>query len=125
MTSVPNASHAYASAGNYNVTVTVRDTTNATGTGPAQTVGVKTNWAPHAHFAVTPQCATSGTSMTFDGSTTTDSDSVVASYHWDFGDGTTADTPTPTTTHSYSADGTYSATLDRDRRGGDLDAGRA
>ena len=91
--------------------MTVRDTTNATGTGPAQTVGVKSNWPPKARFSVTPQCATSGTTMTFDASATTDSDSVVNGYHWDFGDGTTADTATPTTTHSYDSNGTYFAEL--------------
>ena len=111
VTTTPNASHAYAAAGNYSVTVTVRDTTNATGTGPAQTVGVKSNWPPRARFSVTPQCATSGTTMTFDASATTDSDSVVNGYHWDFGDGTTADTATPTATHSYDSNGTYFAEL--------------
>jgi PKD repeat protein len=111
VTSGPNASHAYAAAGDYNVTVTVRDTTNVSGTGPAQTVSVKTNWAPHAFFTVTPQCATPNTTMTFDATGTTDSDSTVTAYHWDFDDGTTVDTATPTTTHSYTGEGTYTARL--------------
>ena len=34
MTTIPNANHTYASAGNFPVTVTVRDTTNVSGTGP-------------------------------------------------------------------------------------------
>ena len=54
VTTVPNANHAYASAGTYPVSVTVRDTTNATGTGPAQNVKVLSNWPPHAFFTREP-----------------------------------------------------------------------
>jgi hypothetical protein len=32
-------------------------------------------------------------------------------YHWDFGDGTTADTPTPNTSHTYANTGTFAATV--------------
>ena len=89
VTTIPNAGHAYASAGTFGVSVTVRDTTNATGTGPAQNVTVETNWAPHAFFTASAQCTTSSTSITFDGSDTFDTDSAIASYLWDFDDGTT------------------------------------
>lgn len=111
VTTIPNANHAYANAGTFPVSVTVRDTTNATGTGPAQDVKVMTNWPPHAFFTASPQCTTTSTSITFDGTGTTDSDSAIASYHWDFDDGTTTDTNGPTTTHTFANTGTYDVTL--------------
>ena len=111
VTTIPNANHAYATPGTFPVSVTVRDTTNATGTGPAQTVTVMSNWPPHAFFTASPQCTTTSTSITFDGTGSFDSDSAIANYHWDFDDGTTADTNTATTTHSYSNSGTYIVTL--------------
>ena len=80
-------------------------------TGPAQNVAVKTNWAPHAYFTVSAQCTTSGISITFDGSDTIDSDSAIASYLWDFDDGTNVSTNGPTTTHAFSSTGTYAVTL--------------
>jgi PKD repeat protein len=40
-----------------------------------------------------------------------DPDGTVASYRWDFGDGTTATATTPTTTHEYADPGTYAVTL--------------
>lgn len=47
----------------------------------------------------------------FDGSASSDTEGPVASYVWDFGDGTMITTATPTTTHSYASDGTFSAKL--------------
>ncbi|MGA7436140.1 MAG: beta-propeller fold lactonase family protein [Solirubrobacterales bacterium] len=49
--------------------------------------------------------------VSFDASGSTDPDGPIASYAWDFGDGQTAETTTPTTTHSYATDGDYTATV--------------
>ena len=106
VTTVPNANHAFATASTFPVSVTVRDTTNATGT-ISQGVTVMSNWPPHAFFTASPQCTTTSTSITFDATGTYDSDNAVVSYHWDFNDGATADTNTVTTTHSFSTPGTY------------------
>jgi hypothetical protein len=51
----------------------------------------------------------SGLGCSFDGTASSDPDGTVASYAWDFGDGTTGTGATPT--HGYAAGGTYTYTL--------------
>jgi plastocyanin len=67
---------------------------------------------PTASFAANPSNPTTGQAVTFDGSASADSDGdAIASYQWTFGDGATQMTSTPATTHSYTAAGSYTATL--------------
>jgi len=47
--------------------------------------------------------------ITMDGTRSYDLDGIIESYHWDFGDGTTGNSSTPT--HIYYANGTYTITL--------------
>jgi PKD repeat protein len=55
---------------------------------------------------------------TFDGTGSSDPDGTIASYNWDFGDGTT-DNTTATPSHTYAAEGNYVVTLTvTDNRGG-------
>ena len=56
-----------------------------------------------------PQCA--GATVTFTGTASTSTNSVVTLYHWDFGDTQTANTLTGTTTHIYAAAGVYTTQL--------------
>jgi PKD repeat protein len=56
-----------------------------------------------------PYTGTTGTAITFDGSRSSDPDGSVSTYHWDFGDGTTATTVKPTKT--YSTAKTYTVRL--------------
>ena len=63
------------------------------------------NQAPTAAFT----SSTSGLTATVDGSTSTDPDGTIASYAWSFGDGTTG--TGSTTTHAYTAAGTYTVGL--------------
>jgi serine protease len=63
------------------------------------------NQAPTASF--TNSCT--ALACTFNGSASRDPDGTISSYSWSFGDGTTATGATPAKT--YSAGGTYSATL--------------
>mgnify|MGYP006287533825 CR=1 FL=1 len=67
--------------------------------------GGDTNAAPTASF--TSSC----TDLTcdFDGSGSTDSDGSIASYDWDFGDGTTG--TGQTVSHTYGSEGTFTVTL--------------
>ncbi len=81
--------------------------------------------APTAAFT-TSGVSAPGQPVTFDGSGSAGSSYVdagiarpdrpastagIASYQWNFGDGTSATTTTPTTTHTYASPGNYSPTL--------------
>ena len=77
---------------------------------------------PTASFTAMPNPAEVNQTVNFDGSASTDNDTVgcdpgtnankcIVSYFWSFGDGITQTTTGPTTTHSYGAAGTYRATL--------------
>lgn len=67
--------------------------------------GSTPNIAPVSSFTTT----TSGLGVAFDGSPSTDPDGTVASYSWNFGDGSTA--TGPTTTHQYVLAGSYVVSL--------------
>jgi PKD repeat protein len=67
------------------------------------------NSAPTAFFTYSPSSPSTGESVSFDGSDSTDSDGSISSYDWDFGDGTTA--TGQTTSHSYDSGGDYTVTL--------------
>jgi len=87
------------------VYVQYRDTVNLTVTA-YQTITLDTT-KPIAN-AGQNQTVTVGTSITFNGTGSTDNTGI-ASYMWDFGDGTTGTGATPT--HNYTAVGIYVATL--------------
>ena len=114
----PNGDTVYVANTNGPNTVTPINTTTSpptpgtaltVGTNP-QAVAVQPDQGPTADFTDTP--ATAGTPTGFDGSASADNDGgSVAKYHWDFGDGHSADTATATTTHTYAAGGNYNVTL--------------
>jgi PKD repeat protein len=107
-TSTPQTTHTYTSTGQqFNVTLTVTDNLGAQSTPASGTVGPLTDLAPTAAFTATPN----GLTATFDGSGSSDPDGTVTSYAWDFGDGQTATTTTPQTSHAYATASTYTATL--------------
>ena len=99
------ASHTYAAAGTYTVTLTVTDNRGGTNTVSKQ-VTVVANQAPVAAFTVT----VNNLDLTVDGTSSTDADGTVASYSWDFGDGTTATGATPPK-HTYATAGTRNVKL--------------
>jgi glucose/arabinose dehydrogenase/Ca2+-binding RTX toxin-like protein len=79
-----------------------------------------TNQTPSASLKTTsPNYGPIPLAVSFDGSASTDPDGdTPLSYLWDFGDGTTDQTTTPTTSHTYTAAGSYTAELKvRDARG--------
>ncbi len=65
--------------------------------------------APVAALSVTP--ADAGQATGFDASASVAPTSPITNYAWNFGDGTTGDTTTPTTTHTYASQGTYTASV--------------
>ena len=99
-------SKTYDTAGTYNVSLTVTDDAGNKGTtSQAVTVGAGT-----ADFTFSPTGPTAGSSVNFNASTSTSADPI-ASYNWDFGDGTIITTTSPTTSHTYSTAGAYTVTL--------------
>ena len=97
--------HTYATDGQYTVTLTVTDDLGATGTAIA--LAGAANQPPTAAFTVATPAARV---VAVDAATSTDSDGTIASYSWDFGDGSPVETGI-TATHTYAADGSYTITL--------------
>jgi PKD repeat protein len=101
------ATHAYRAAGTYQVQLTVTDDDGAASRRSA-TVSVTApppNVAPTADFSV----AGAGRTGSFDASSSTDADGTLATYAWDFGDGSTG--TGVRASHEYAEDGTYTVTL--------------
>ncbi|MEU2350286.1 PKD domain-containing protein [Modestobacter sp. NPDC049651] len=96
--------HSYREAGTYQVKLTVTDDKGATGTTTVP-VTVVANRAPVAVFTPTATLRT----VAVDASASGDSDGKVASWAWDFGDGTTG--TGVTANHTYDEDGTYTVAL--------------
>lgn len=84
---------------------------DAGGTGPGfQSLAITPDQPPAASFSVGPGNS-AGTPVDFDASDSVDPDSSIASYRWDFGDGSSAERSGPKVSHSYDAVGSYTATL--------------
>ncbi|NIO63389.1 MAG: PKD domain-containing protein, partial [Gammaproteobacteria bacterium] len=101
------ANYSYVDNGVYTVTLTVTDDRGATSTNNA----TKTiqNRPPVALFTESASMVYTGESIAFNGSDSYDSDGTIATYFWDFGDGTNA--TSMIVVHSYGDDGTYIVTL--------------
>lgn len=69
------------------------------------------NRPPTARLDASPRSGALPLEVTFDGTLSTDPEGGALVYLWDFGDGETAETTTPTTTHTYTAAGSRTATL--------------
>jgi PKD repeat protein len=80
-----NPTHAYAAVGVYTATVTVTDPAGATG---SASVTIQVSKAPTVRVTTSDVVAFAGNSFTFDASPSTDPENAIASYTWNFGDGT-------------------------------------
>lgn len=98
--------HVYDAAGTYTITATATDNGDQERTSTSVTI---------APFTIATFTASPGTSVATVGNTTTFTATVAngtaASFEWDFGDGTTATTTTPSTTHVYTSNGRKTATV--------------
>jgi PKD repeat protein len=108
-----NASHAFAAVGTYNVQLTVSDETgqSSTSTGTAVTVATTPPPPLTAVFVFSPTTPHAGGTVFFNAA---GSAGAIATYTWDFGDGSpivTFNAPTTTTSHPYPVVGTYNVTL--------------
>jgi alpha-tubulin suppressor-like RCC1 family protein len=101
--------HVFASAGSYTVTLTVSDTNGQTDTATNTMFVTATNHAPTATFMWGALDASNPTNLSFDASASSDVDGQIASYAWDFGDGSAGSGLLPT--HTYTSAGIYPATL--------------
>jgi len=100
-----NATHVFATAGIYGVTLKV---TNANGCDKDTTIQVTINPLPVADFLVTDNCEGDITVFT-DNSSTLPAGTTFNSYSWDFGDGATSNIQNPQ--HTYAVYGTKTVTL--------------
>ena len=66
---------------------------------------------PTASFTYSPSAPMPGDVITFDASLSYASSGTIVSYTWDFGDGAVVTVASPTVTHSYIIDGTYTVQL--------------
>jgi PKD repeat protein len=106
------AAHTYRAAGTYTVTVTVTDAGGLSDTA-SQTVTV-TDDPPTPSLTVTPNTGIAPLPVTADASGSTDTDGTpIASYRFDFGDGSPVVGPQsePTATHVYATGGTHTVTV--------------
>ena len=120
-----SATHTYAAAGTYTARLTVTDDDGATASAtrqivvsapapapeptPEPTPVPVPNVAPTAAITATPGTGTAPVVVSFSSADSSDSDGTIASYRWEFGDGTNQ--TGPSATHTYAAAGTYTATL--------------
>jgi PKD repeat protein len=108
--SASTASRTYTTAGSYTVTLTVTDNSGGKAS-TTRTVQVDAlNLPPTAAFQFAPNGGAAPLVVFFDGSPSTDPNGPIATYNWDFGDGTgTVTGKTPT--HTYAAAGTFAVQL--------------
>jgi PKD repeat protein len=109
-------SKSYSAPGTYTIALTVTDNAGTTGTTTRTVIVAAGNQLPVASFTATPSPATVGAAIAFSGAASSDPDGFIASYAWNFGDGTTG--TGVSTSKSYSAAGTYTVTLSVTDNGG-------
>src|SRR5436190_665489 len=109
-----SADHTYANGGTFTVTVTVTDTAGLSSSTSATIAVGPVDSAPAASVTVTPGSGSAPLAVTADASGSTDNDGTpVATYRFDFGDGTAAVGPQAGATagHTYTAGGSYTVTV--------------
>ena len=109
VSAVPTATYVYPHGGTYTVTLTVQ---NSDPDGPKQslpvTAVVTVNYLPHPCFTLSSFSPHAGVPVTCT-DCSSDPDSTITAWQWNFGDGTTATGSTPT--HTYACAGKYTISL--------------
>jgi PKD repeat protein len=104
--------HAFTSIGAKTVKETIRTDSLAEPTTVKEAKVVVAAAAPTAQFSISPGEVAVGQQATFDAKGSNDPNGgAIVKYVWTFGDGTEATTTTPSTSHAYSAEGTYTVGL--------------
>lgn len=104
----PIVTHKFGRVGTFEVTLTVVDNDDATGTATVS-LNVKSGIAPSAKFAINPQQGDINTTYTFNAINSIDPDGQIQKYLWDFGGGKTA--TGVTTMFHFPGSGTFFVTL--------------
>jgi PKD repeat protein len=99
-------SHTYRTPGTYTATLTIADNFGQTAT-TTHTIAVIGQ--PRAAFTALPNPVAAGSKVGFNAGPSADPGATITSYSWRFGDGSTG--TGVTTSHTYRASGTYTATL--------------
>jgi len=99
--------HAYRAPGTYTVKLTVTDNTQTACNRHTDQMTVIINTPPQADAG--DDITTCNTTVTFNGSRSSDPDGGALTYAWDFGDGTSGNGVRPT--HTYATPGTYTVQL--------------
>jgi PKD repeat protein len=102
-----NPAHTFKKSGTYIITLTVTDNNGGTSTN-MNTITVISNNPPAASVKSSKSNGEAPLTISFSGSGS-DTDGTIASYYWDFGDGSTSNEKNPS--HKYSTVGTYTVTL--------------
>lgn len=100
--------HRYAGAGQYTVVLVVTDNSGNTGT-TDKSITVTGGQAPTARFSYSPQNPISGDTVYFNSTQSSDSDGVITSRQWNFGDGGRGTGENPA--HRFQEAGEYVVTL--------------
>lgn len=104
-------SHTYWRPASFTVTLTVTDARGGVGS-TTRTLTIAGPAAPVALFTITPASPAVGSEVIFNASTSTIGvGGRIEEYLWDFGDGETATTTIPLTTHVYGSAGVKAVTL--------------
>ncbi len=101
---IVNPTKSYSRGGVYPVTLTVHDDAGLGNSASTDRIAVRVDQGPVAH-AGDDILACAGNPVSFDGTGSTDTDGVVNSYVWDFGDGNEGGGATPS--HIYARPGEY------------------
>jgi parallel beta-helix repeat protein len=115
------ATHTYGRIGTYTATVTVTDTAGQSSQDTAEVTVFGENAPPVPALSVTPDSGLVDLEVAADASGSTDPDDGIASYSFDFGDGSPVVGPQSeaTANHTYGTAGTYTVTVTvRDLGGG-------
>ena len=102
-----NPQHSYSSAGIFSARVTA---TGPTGKSSSATIAITTSQPPIVRLQTSDVVAFATQAFTFDASTSSDPENAIASYDWDFGDGTPHGSQ-QIITKVYNQPGTYTITL--------------
>jgi PKD repeat protein len=102
----------YDTAGDYTVTLTVKDDVgNTASKSHVVSVKVASPGGLTAAFTVSPSDPAPHTTVTFNASTSTDAGDPIVDYAWDFGDGTRTHASNPNASHAYIIEGSFTVTL--------------